>query len=142
MGGKSLAHWAELYRLPERLRCSASQKPQLIADLGIKAQLFQAYVGAVFLRDRLTGVEEWIHPLMDTFPPACTGQDIPASYPDVPNLSSNARNGAPRAPPGRFSEEGSVQSGSSFTAESASIDEDELASSLAGMGNNFYVYVS
>jgi dsRNA-specific ribonuclease len=61
----NVATWADWYRLPERLQCHEASRVSLLSNPNIKAQVFHAYVGAVFLEDRMLGVEEWIRTLIN-----------------------------------------------------------------------------
>jgi len=124
---QTLARWADNYRLPERLRCSPADKEQLMKDDAVKAQLFRAYVGAVFERVGHSGVIEWIHPLIETLSPFASSQ-IAAD--EEPARNATRPNGVLEVPNAHDDRE-SIISGSSFTSETESSGEDELASSMA-----------
>jgi hypothetical protein len=62
---KNVASWAELYSLPQSMRCHAASRPSLLSNDNTKAQLFHAHLGAVFLEERMLGAENWIRSLMN-----------------------------------------------------------------------------
>jgi len=62
---ENVAVWSDWYRFADRLRCREVSRPYLARNPNTQAQLFFAYVGAVFEEDHVVArVEEWIKVLL------------------------------------------------------------------------------
>lgn len=62
---ENIAKWSDWYGLTSRLKCHPSSRASLLSNTNTKAQVFHAFVGALFLEDRTVGVEDWIRSLMN-----------------------------------------------------------------------------
>jgi dsRNA-specific ribonuclease len=47
------------------MRCHEASRSVLTHNVNTKAQLLHAYVGALYLEDRIPGVEEWVRTLIN-----------------------------------------------------------------------------
>ncbi|KAG8797794.1 hypothetical protein FRC17_007644, partial [Serendipita sp. 399] len=60
-----LAGWSDAYRLPARLRAHQSQQDVIPHNEAAKAQVFQAYVGALFKENSFEFVSEWLSDIVE-----------------------------------------------------------------------------
>ncbi|KAG8846000.1 hypothetical protein FRB91_001276 [Serendipita sp. 411] len=60
-----LAGWSDTYNLPSRLRAHASQEETVRRNEWAKAQVFQAYVGALFKEHGYEFVDEWFGEIVE-----------------------------------------------------------------------------
>ncbi|KAL1754771.1 ribonuclease III domain-containing protein [Schizophyllum commune] len=63
VGNQNLAAISVKYKLPDRLKVHAAQVVSLKASVNVQADLFEAYVGGLFLHRGLPVVEAWLKPL-------------------------------------------------------------------------------
>ncbi|KAI0938149.1 hypothetical protein AcV7_003424 [Taiwanofungus camphoratus] len=63
VGNPTLASISVKYRLPERLRMHPAQAITLRASINIQADLFEAFVGGLYLDQGLESAKTWLHPL-------------------------------------------------------------------------------
>ncbi|TBU47257.1 ribonuclease III [Dichomitus squalens] len=63
VGNPTLASISVQYRLPERLRMHPAQAITLQASTNIQADLFESFVGGVYLDRGLEVTKTWLHPL-------------------------------------------------------------------------------
>ncbi|KAI0353098.1 ribonuclease III [Trametes cingulata] len=67
VGNPTLAWISVQYRLPERLRMHPAQAITLCASANIQADLFESFVGGLYLDQGLEAVKKWLHPLLRPF---------------------------------------------------------------------------
>ncbi|KAI0638442.1 ribonuclease III [Trametes polyzona] len=67
VGNPTLAWISVQYRLPERLRMHPAQAITLQASANIQADLFESFVGGLYLDQGLEAVKSWLHPLLRPF---------------------------------------------------------------------------
>ncbi|KAI9000761.1 ribonuclease III domain-containing protein [Trametes punicea] len=67
VGNPTLAWISVQYRLPERLRMHPAQAITLRASANIQADLFESFVGGLYLDQGLEAVKAWLHPLFRPF---------------------------------------------------------------------------
>ncbi|KAI0331275.1 ribonuclease III [Cubamyces sp. BRFM 1775] len=67
VGNPTLAWISLQYRLPERLRMHPAQAITLQASANIQADLFESFVGGLYLDQGLEAVKSWLHPLLRPF---------------------------------------------------------------------------
>ncbi|KAI0660732.1 ribonuclease III [Cubamyces menziesii] len=67
VGNPTLAWISLQYRLPERLRMHPAQAITLQASANIQADLFESFVGGLYLDQGLDAVKAWLHPLLRPF---------------------------------------------------------------------------
>ncbi|KAI0375916.1 ribonuclease III [Pilatotrama ljubarskyi] len=67
VGNPTLAWISVQYRLPERLRMHPAQAITLRASANIQADLFESFVGGLYLDQGLEAVQAWLHPLLRPF---------------------------------------------------------------------------
>ncbi|KAH9855085.1 ribonuclease III [Lenzites betulinus] len=67
VGNPTLAWISVQYRLPERLRMHPAQAITLQASANIQADLFESFVGGLYLDQGLEAVKAWLHPLIRPF---------------------------------------------------------------------------
>lgn len=60
-----MATWADAYGLPQRLIVNPAQRALIPNNENAKAQVFQAYVGALYKDQGIDAVEEWFSPVLD-----------------------------------------------------------------------------
>jgi len=61
---ENIAVWSDWYHLTDHLRCHGASRMVLMHNTNTKAQLFHAYVGAVFDKNGATEVAGWIKVLV------------------------------------------------------------------------------
>ncbi|OBZ70502.1 Ribonuclease 3 [Grifola frondosa] len=67
VGNPTLASISVQYRLPERLRMHPAQAITLRASTNIQADLFESYVGGLYLDRGLEVVKSWLNPLFGPY---------------------------------------------------------------------------
>jgi len=67
VGNTNLASISLHYRLPDRLRMHPAQVIPLKASMHIQADIFEAYVGGLYLDQGLDAVKAWLRPLLQPY---------------------------------------------------------------------------
>lgn len=67
VGNANLASISVKYRLPDRLRVHAAQVVSLRASQNVQADLFESYVGGLYIDQGLKTVEAWLVPLFQPY---------------------------------------------------------------------------
>ncbi|KAG1752427.1 ribonuclease III domain-containing protein [Suillus paluster] len=67
VGNSTLADISRMYELPSRLRLHAAQAITLRASVNIQADVFESYVGGLYLEQDLAGVEPWLKALFGPY---------------------------------------------------------------------------
>ncbi|KAL1738554.1 ribonuclease III domain-containing protein, partial [Schizophyllum fasciatum] len=63
VGNQNLAAISVKYKLPDRLKVHPAQVVSLKASVNVQADLFESYVGGLYLHRGLAVVEAWLKPL-------------------------------------------------------------------------------
>jgi len=90
---ENIEAWTEKFQLREKILCAPEVKPTL-KEQGETEQIFQSWLGAVYLQHGLNGVQAWIGPLVDSSFGRSTAQAPPQPLdnpPPIPPLGSAAQ---------------------------------------------------